>query len=63
MCEFIVMTLNMGTNVPEQTVKTLIDQTAHQEQSDQGLHCLPFHKKSVYRKILNIGTCMSEQTV
>ena len=28
------------------------DQTAHKEQSDQGLHCLPFHyfKKQLHKK-------------
>ena len=41
-CFHTVKTLCVGTNRSEQTVKTQI-RLLLKEQSDQGLHCLPFH--------------------
>ena len=35
------MILSFGTDMPEQTVQTQI-RLLLEEQSDQGLHCLPF---------------------
>ena len=37
-----VMILNFRTDIPGQTVQTQI-RLLLEEQSDQGLHCLPFH--------------------
>ena len=38
-----VIILNIGTNRCEKTVQTQI-RLLLKEQSDQGLHCLPFHR-------------------
>ena len=41
-CKTTRTTINIGTDKSEQIVQTQI-RLLHQEQSDLGLHCLPFH--------------------
>ena len=41
-CKHTVMILSFRTDRPRQTVQTQI-RLLLEEQSDQGLHCLPFH--------------------